>query len=134
MDARILLLALLAGGSETALILTAPHGHVSDAAWGLVAGFCLTLAGTLAAAILGLPRQAWGRRAALGAVTAMLAQGLAAALVVGSWAAHPLSCPAWLYLVAPLLGALGALLGGLVEGAFVDRPASEPGRQMRRGA
>ncbi len=132
MDARIWLLALLTGGSEAALILTGPQVPVSDVAWGTAAGFCLALAGTLAAAILGLPRQAWGRRAALGAVTAMLAQGLAAALV-GSWAAHPLSCPAWLYLVAPLLGALGALLGSFIEGVFDDSSASAPGRETRRG-
>jgi MFS family permease len=133
MDARILVLALLTGGSEAALILIASQTSVSDVAWGVAAGFCLTIAGTLAAAILGLSHQAWGRRAALGATVALLAQGLASALAA-SWAPQPQGSPTWLYLVAPLLGALGGLLGSFIEGAIPDRPASEPGRQMRRGA
>jgi hypothetical protein len=129
MDARILLLAFLAGGSEAALILTAPQASVSDVAWGVAAGFSLTIAGTLAAAILGLPHQAWGRRSALGATVALLAQGLASA-PAASWAAQPQGSPTWLYLVAPLLGAFGGLLGIFIEGAFVDRPANRYGDGM----
>jgi hypothetical protein len=102
-------------------------------AWGLAAGFCLALAGTLAAAILGLSRQAWTPRVALGAAVALLAQGVASVLA-GSWAANLQGSSIWLCLTAPLLGALGGLLGIFVEDVFADRPASEPGRQMRRGA
>jgi hypothetical protein len=129
----VLTTALCASVLEALLVGAAPASGDRDLIWAVAAGFCLTIAGTLAAAILGLSHQAWGRRAARGATVALLAQGLASALAA-SWAAQPQGSPTWLYLVAPLLGALGSLMGSFIEGAIPDRPASEPGRQMRRGA
>ena len=101
-------------------------------AWGIAAGFCLTLAGTLAAAILGLPRRAWGRRIVVGAAAGMLAWGLATALMAW-WGARLLDGPTWLCLAAPFLGALGGLLESFVEGALAVAGVNAEGRKMRRG-
>lgn len=102
---------------------------VTLTATGMVAGFCLTLVGALVAALLGLPPRAWGRRTIVGAAAAMLIWGLATALTA-TWDARILDAPAWLSLAAPLLGALGGLLDGLVEG--VGAGAEDAGRQKRR--
>lgn len=100
----------LAAVAPPDVVATAP------AVMGLAAGFGLTLAGTLLAALLRVPARAWGRRAVVGAAAGMLAWGLGSA-AVAAWRVRLLEVPAWFWLTAPLLGALGGLLGGLLEGA-----------------
>lgn len=132
MDARILLVTGLTGGSSAALVLTGSQGPVPDMIWGAAAGFCLTLAGTVAAAILDLPQRALGRRIVVGAAAGMLAWGLATALMAW-WGARLLDGPMWLCLAAPFLGASGGLLGSFVEGVLAVAGANAEGRKMRRG-
>lgn len=134
MDARIWLLALLTGGAEAALILTAPQASVSDVAWGVAAGFCLALAGTLAAYLAGLPRRAWGRRALFGAVVGMLVQAFASAYAVAWSGTSAMATPTWLLAAAPVLGAIGALLGSFLEGVRMNFPAKLHGREMEEHA
>jgi hypothetical protein len=132
MNAHIVAVVLMTGGSAAALVLTGSQGPVPDMIWGAAAGFCLTLAGTLAAAILGLPQRAWGRRIVVGAAAGMLAWGLATALMAW-WGARLLAGPTWLCLAAPFLGALGGLLESFVEGALAVAGVNAEGRKMRRG-
>lgn len=107
-----LIIAFCAGLVEALLVLAAPATSVPGLAWAAPAGFCLALAGSLAAVFAGMPRQAWVRRALCGAVAGMLAQAFASA-GTAAWSGRPeLAAPAWLLAAAPLLGALGALLGG----------------------
>ena len=123
MDARIWLLALLTGGAEAALMLSAPQTLAVDMVWGRAAGFCLALAGTLAAYLTDLPRQAWGRRALLGAGIGMLVQACASAYAVAWSGMSAMATPTWLLAAAPVLGAIGALLGSFLEGVRMNFPA-----------
>lgn len=132
MSAHIVAVVLMTGGSAAAPVLTGSQGPVPDMAWSIAAGFCLTLAGTLGTAILGLPRRAWGRRIVVGAAAGMLAWGLSTALTA-SFAARLLPGPTWLCLAAPFLGALGGLLSSFIEGALAGAGANTEGRKMRRG-
>ena len=110
-----LIIAFCAGLAEALLVLAAPATDAPGLAWAVPAGFCLALAGSLAAHLAGMPRQAWVRRVLCGAVTGMVAQAFASA-GTAAWRGLPdLAAPAWLLAAAPLLGALGALLGGSVE-------------------
>ncbi len=108
------IIALCAGLAEALLVLAAPATGAPGLAWAAPAGFCLALAGALAAAFAGMPRQAWVRRALYGAAAGMLAQAFASA-ATAVWRGRPdLAAPAWLLVAAPLLGAAGALLGSLL--------------------
>lgn len=110
-----LIIACCAGLVEALLVLAAPATGAPGLAWAAPAGFCLALAGSLAAVFAGMPRQAWVRRALCGAAAGMLAQACASA-GTAAWSGLPdLAAPPWLLAAAPLLGALGALLGGSVE-------------------
>lgn len=115
-----MLTALGAGLLEALLVLAAPVHGLSGLAWAAPAGFCLTLAGTFAACLAGLPRRAWVLRALCGATAAMLAQVFASAWAATWRAAGDAADPAWLLIAAPLLGAVGALLGSLLAGESVE--------------
>lgn len=114
--AYVLAMAPGVGLLEAFLVVAAPAGGSPDLAWAMAAGYCLALAGTLAGYLAGMPRQAWVSRALCGAYAGMLTQALAVAWVVAWNGARDLATPAWLLAAAPLLGALGALLGSFVEG------------------
>ncbi len=129
-----LIIAFCAGLLEALLVLVAPASIIPGLGWAVPAGFCLTLAGTLAAHLTGLPRRAYASRALCGAVAGMLAQ-VFASVGTGTWRGlSDLAAPAWLPAVAPLLGALGALLGSLLEGVDMDFPARSPGAGTEEGA
>jgi hypothetical protein len=132
--AYLLVLALAAGLLEAFLVVVTPASGSSDLAWAMAAGYCLALAGTLAAHLAGMPRQAWVRRAHCGAVAGMLAQVFASAWTVAWSGTRDLATPTWLLVAAPLLGALGALLGSLLEGMGTDTPARLNGRRMEENA
>jgi hypothetical protein len=132
MDARILLLSLAAGLLEALLVVAAPASGTSDLAWAVAAGYGLALAGTLAVYLAGVPRQALGRRALCGAVVGMLAQAFASAWAMAWSSMNAMATPGWLLVAAPLLGAIGALLGSFLEGVRMDPPARLNGRVMEK--
>lgn len=110
-----LIIACCAGLAEALLVLAAPATDAPGLAWAAPAGFCLALAGSLAAHLASMPRQAWVRRVLCGAVTGMVAQAFASTATAVWSGLRDLVVPLWLLAAAPLLGALGALLGGSVE-------------------
>ena len=133
-QALTLVTAVCAGLLEALLVMAAPVSGIPDLVWAAPAGFCLAVAGTLAAYLAGMPRQAWVCRALCGAVAGMLAQVFASAWTVAWSGTRDLATPTWLLVAAPLLGALGALLGSLVEGMGTDTPARLNGGGMEENA